>query len=189
MGGAVAQKYAGKNHDKLSGLILLASATAPRMPKLCTIIKTFLKPSLWRAFRKALGCNVSDKKLRESGFFTGSKDGIDEKDMALALENLENEAPCVLFSDLYKKYSDNYKLSCLVQVVGSKTDAYFPEPSLKKTAEHYRDAGTEVQYYADTQKYYYAFDGICHDMMLDKQWESVAEVILEFIQNTISSKP
>lgn len=174
MGGAVVQKYAGKNHRKLSGLILLASATAPRMPAIKTAVNTLLRTELRNASLKALGWNVSKQNLRQAGFFTGSDKGISDEDMALALDNLENEALRVLFLNLYWRYSKNYSLSCPVFVIGSKTDAYFPEPSLAKTAETYRNAGTKVYYDAD-------YTGICHDMMLDKRWEEVADAMLKFI--------
>lgn len=179
MGGAVVQKYAGKNHMKLSGLILLASATAPSMPWISTTKGTLTRKELRIAFKKALGCNVSREELRNAGFFTGSDEGIDDEDMALALDQLENEALRVLFMSLYLRYAKNYKLACPVLVVGSKSDAYFPESSLEQTARTYRDAGTVVQIDDGI------FNGICHDMMLDKRWKEVADVILKFMLQEI----
>lgn len=178
MGGAVVQKYAGKNHSRLSGLILLASATAPKMPRFRTLNETLTRKDLRIAFKKALGCNVSADELKQAGFFTGSDEGIDPKDMALALDHLENESLRVLMRDLFKRYSENNKLSCSVLIVGSKTDAYFPGLSLIQTANTYRDAGTLVL--ADD-----IFNGICHDMMLDRQWEKVANAIHNFMLDRI----
>ena len=173
MGGAVVQKYAGKNQEKISGLILLASATAPKMPFWKSVKDTFTHKDMRISFWKAVGIKM--KNLRESAFFTGSTEGLDEADYKLAEEKIENESIRVLMFGLYKKYSSNYTIPCKVMVIGSKTDRYFPEPSLKQTRDTYENAGCTVTYIKP-------FEGICHDMMLDKRWREPAEKILRFIE-------
>ena len=57
-----------------------------------------------------------------------------------------------------------------VFVIGSDKDAYFPIKSLNETAAFY-----------DTRPM--ILKGLCHDMMLDFEWEKAAQSVLEFINS------
>lgn len=180
MGGAVAQKYAGAYEDTLSALVLLASATAPKMNIRDTQKSTREKENMKIASDIALGKKdkLKPDQIARAAFFTGSKDGIEEADMNLCIEKLQKESRlCIL--GLHHTYTKRYKLSFPVLVIGSDTDAYFPEPSLSATKGIYEDAGTEVSYEL--------LHGICHDMMLDRRWKESAIKIRDFIEKEVSS--
>ena len=76
--------------------------------------------------------------------------------------------------DLYRNYSKNYKIDVPVFVIGSSADAYFPEESLKKTAQKYAEYKEPA---------YKCLNYLCHDMMLDPKWKEPAELVRKFIEN------
>jgi pimeloyl-ACP methyl ester carboxylesterase len=60
-------------------------------------------------------------------------------------------------------------------VLGSKKDAFFPEKTVRSTGKAYK-----------TQPI--IFNSISHDMMLDPQWRSVADLIAAFVSETASTR-
>lgn len=178
MGGAVVQRYLGKYADTVIGAVLFASATAPRMPLIKTLLSLFNK-NLRCAFKVALGCkkNWSDS-VHNAAFFTGENEAGEKvqriEDTTPYESLLQKESKRVFMVDLFLPYSKNYKIDIPIFVIGSEADAYFPEESLKKTAQKYAEYKEPA---------YECLKHLCHDMMIDPSWEIPAELVLEFIED------
>ncbi|MBQ2695089.1 alpha/beta hydrolase [Candidatus Saccharibacteria bacterium] len=169
MGGAVVQKMLGQHYDRISSATLFASATAPKMP----ILKTFIGSWFIQCFRLAniIACSgkaFAGETLLKSAFFSGGNINAVELDRYSKL--LQREPLFVPFELFLIKYSNNYDIpqSFPILVMGSRNDSYFPEESIKKTAEMYKRKP-------------FILDGLCHDMMLDVKWEEAANCVLDFI--------
>lgn len=179
MGGAVVQKYIGEYSDTIKGAILFASATAPKMCFLETLITTFFNYHLFFASLVAYGCK---KKciIDNSAFSTGKdKNGkrIQRVKNTTCFQSLHKEPLRVIFKDLHSKYTNSYSVNIPILVTGSYADLYFPEKSLKKTAKIYRCSEE------DTKRNLEILPDLCHDMMLDEGWKESAEVVLKFMEN------
>lgn len=181
MGGAVVQQYIGKYADTVSGAVLFASATAPRMPRAKTTL-SLVNRNLRYAFYVALGIKGKKGKrakiVHEAAFFTGENEAgekVQRIDDTTPYESLLQKEPKRVFLwDLYRNYSKNYKIDVPVFVIGSSADAYFPEESLKKTAQKYAEYKEPA---------YKCLNYLCHDMMLDPKWKEPAELVRKFIEN------
>lgn len=182
MGGAVVQKYIGEYSNTIKGAILFASATAPKMCFLETLITTFSNYHLFFASLVAYGCK---KKciIDNSAFSTGKdKNGnrIQRVKSTDCFQLLHKEPLRVIFINLHSKYTNNHSVNIPILVTGSYADLYFPEKSLKKTAKIYRCSEE------DTRKHLKILPDLCHDMMLDEVdegWKGSAEEVLKFMEN------
>ena len=179
MGGAVVQQYIGKYENTVRGAVLFAPATAPRM----TYWDVFPKnKNLFWATLIAFGFSPS-KFAHDAAFFTGTNERGEKvqrvKDTAPYEKRLQRESSKITggitgCGDLIRRYSDNYAVSIPILVIGSYADAYFPDTSLKKTANMY--AGKQKTALV-------LLDHLCHDMMLDDDgWETSAAPVLAFIE-------
>ena len=178
MGGAVVQQYIGKYENTVSGVILFASATAPRMPRIKTTL-SLVNRNLRCAFKVAWGAKGNwAKNIHDAAFFTGENE-LGEKvqrinDTTPYESLLQEESKWVFLWDLYCKYSKNHKIDVPIFVIGSSADAYFPENSLKKTAQKYAK---------HKEPAYECLNYLCHDMMLDPHWKEPAELVRKFIED------
>lgn len=176
MGGAVVQKYMKNHFDEVKGTILFAPATAKRMPWIHTILG-IKKENLRIAVIKALGFKVSDEQIARSAFFDNRIKS--HEDIRRYNSRLHRESYVILFISLYLPYySGKYNGNIPILVIGSYADSYFPEESLKRTAEVYgcTQNGTRNQLVI--------LPDLCHDMMLDTdQWEDSANAVLKFMEN------
>lgn len=174
MGGAVVQKYIGEYSNTVKGAILFAPATAGGMNLLKTLIDTFvLHKNLHIAANKASGKQITDDELFNAAFFDG-RVSINEVRKYNTL--LQAESGKILKNDLFKPYTNNYDIDIPILVIGSFADSYFPEKSLRKTAGAY--GCTEN----DEVKKLKILNDLCHDMMLDPDWEISAKDVLEFME-------
>lgn len=172
MGGAIVEIYAGEHSDKVKGAVLFAPATARGMGK--GIFTTTATKTGRNTMPTTMGCK-SNKHLAESNFFVAKdKDTkkfapriTDEAKLKYYDEQLCNESVRAMLK--LRKF-EIAKPNIPVFVIGSDKDAYFPTDSLDTTANFY-----------DTKPM--ILRGLCHDMMLDPEWEKAAESILEFIKN------
>lgn len=179
MGGAVVQQYIGKYTDTVQGAVLFAPATAPNMFFLKTLGSTLINFRLFFASLVAYGCKKSFIK-QKAAFFTGRDEKGKRKQRVKNAKQLplQKESLRVVFCDLHTKYTRNYDVDIPVFVIGSYADRYFPEKSLKKTANRY--AGNDKTALKILER-------LCHDMMLDdKEWEESAKPVLEFIKEPIT---
>lgn len=187
MGGGVVQQYIGKYPDTVQGAVLLASATAPKMlPEEVGIKST----ALFYSALIALGCGFLPQYMTyHSAFFSGRDERgrkaprITKEEASRYAKLLQKESTQIVGGvlknkggDLVREFSRNYAVDIPVLVIGSSADAYFPRTSLEKTADMYvknknRDTALTV------------LDHLCHDMMLDPEWNKPAQYILEFMKS------
>lgn len=173
MGGAVVQKYIGEYSNTVKGAILFASATAPKMCFFKTVITTLTNYHLLFASFVSYGCK-KECTIKKAAFFTGrNKNGKREQrihDIVPFTKLLQKEPLKVIFIDLHSKYTDKHNIDIPVFVIGSLDDLYFPDKSLEKTADVYSTKPFKLK-------------RLCHDMMLDPEWDKSAQAVLEFINN------
>lgn len=170
MGGGIVEKYMNKNSNKIKNAVLFAPATAQGM-RGSAFTTTFSKTG-GNTFPTILGWRTN-KKLINSNFFVAKTDNknftpriTDEKELEFYDKRLCSENMLAMWGLIVFKLS---KPNIPVFVIGSDKDAYFPTDSLKKTADFY---GTKPM----------ILRGLCHDMMLEPEWEKAAESVLEFIK-------
>lgn len=175
MGGAVVQRYVKKYFNKLKGAVLFAPATAKRMPYFKTLFG-LRKKNLRASALKAWGFKVSDEKIASSAFFDNRIKSLDTIKKYNRL--LHRESLIITLVSLYLLYYiGKYNGDIPILVVGSYADSYFPEESLNKTAEAYECSKR------DTKNQLVILHDLCHDMMLDPDWEKSANVVLKFMEN------
>lgn len=177
MGGAVVQQYIGKHADSVRGAVLFAPATASKMNRRKTFVSLLRHPDMLKAAYVSWGCK-SPENVQGAAFFTSvGEDGRRSQrieDPAPYMALLQSESLRITFSQLYKKYTKNHQVSIPIFVIGSYTDAYFPEKSLVSTAAAYKGNGKTALM---------ILRNLCHDMMLDPDWEESAKPVLEFIED------
>lgn len=182
MGGAIVQKYISKNSDDVQGAILVAAVTAGGMG-LRQIIKTTFSQCGRSTISTILGCKKR-RHMPNANFFVAVHDDVimnrisNKEDIRYYQNELYRESLRAMFG-LYR-YRIDGGIDIPILVIGSKADAYFPEPSLRKTAECY--GCTEH----NEKHKLVIMDDLCHDMMLDPDWETSAEQILGFMENNAS---
>lgn len=118
--------------------------------------------------------------IDNSAFSTGKdKNGkrIQRVENTTCFQLLHKEPLRVIFIDLHRKYTNNCRVNIPILVIGSYADLYFPEKSLRKTAKVY---GCSEE---DTKKQLKILPELCHDMMLDSDWEKSAKEVLDFMGN------
>ena len=186
MGGAVVQKYAAKFSDTTKGLILFASATAPRMPRLNTFF-SLTKKKMRIAAKKSWGCKTSDAEIAQSAFFDGRITSQEEISMYNTL--LHEESFWITFQDLYLPYAKKNKISTPILIIGSYADSYFSGKSLWKTASFYgcrekrnKRSASRIDLTFNERNQLTILPDLCHDMMLDPEWEKPAKAVLDFME-------
>lgn len=178
MGGAVVQRYIGENEDTVQGAVLFAPATAPHMTRGETSVKR--DRNLRCAVLVALLGMRGKKIIHNAAFFTG-QDKAGNK--IQRIENtsrfaslLQPDSIKVIGRDLNNLYSKNYNVNIPVFVIGSYADLYFPQKSLEQTASAYAQNGKTALV---------ILERLCHDMMLDPEWEKSAKPVLEFVEDPV----
>lgn len=179
MGGGIVEIYMNKYSDQIKNAILFAPATANGMKK-SAITTTFSKtgrctcPTVfgWKTNRNLLNSNFFVAKTDNKNFtprITNKKE-LEFYDKHLCSENIFAMFGLIIFKLI--------KPNVPVFVIGSDKDAYFPTDSLNITANFY-----------DTKPM--ILRGLCHDIMLDPEWEKAAESVLEFIEkpNELKNNP
>lgn len=164
MGGGAVQNYIGRYADSIRAAVLFASATAGGLPK-SIVPDMLIKSALRTTFKVVLGLPVSVEALRNSAFFGGRLSTVEvEKYRPL----LQRESLRVMSVDMLQPFTKNHNVGIPVMVLGSDADAFFPAHSQAITAGCYRVEPVIL-------------NGLCHDMMLDPEWECSAKAMLDFI--------
>lgn len=165
MGGAVVQAYIGKHADQVRGAILFAAATAGG------IGFGNLLPGKGRSIAALAALFNRKVCLAGSAFF---RHRVSQEDLQLAKDKLQRESWRVLFG-LLAPYTDHSPQNIPVFVIGTEEDSYFPAKSLRRTAEAYHTSPTILP-------------DLCHDMMLDQDWEKSAAHVLKFLDSVAPSE-
>lgn len=170
MGGAIVEKYISDFNYKVKGAVLLAPVTAEGMG-----IKGIITTSSSLRGLRTSPTTLFGKKLflPKSNFFVVKNRGkcktrISKEILEYCKMSLCRESLSAMFG--LRRFKLNKDVNIPVFVIGSNKDAYFPTDSLNTTANFY-----------DTKPM--ILRGMCHDMMLDSEWEKAAESVLEFIEN------
>lgn len=185
MGGAIVEMYISKHSDKVKGSILFAPATAGGMG-IAVLTTTFSKTGFSTA-PTTLGWKTN-KHLAESNFFVAKINNknftpriTDEEALKYYDKQLCSESMKAMLKLTKFDVNDNGHIPILV--IGSRVDAYFPKTSLDKTAQYYhcKEGGKKREVKI--------LDNLCHDMMLDPDWEEAYKVVLRFIENNNAQTP
>lgn len=178
MGGAIVEKYISDFSHKVKRAVLFAPVTAEGMKLGGIVVTSFSLRGLRTLPTSLFGWKVF---LAKSTFFAVKYkmrcvSRISSEDLEYSKQLLCKESFKAML-DL-RKFKLNKSINIPVFVIGSDKDAYFPTNSLNETAVFY-----------DTKAMILL--GLCHDMMLDSEWEKAAESVLEFIEkpNELKTDP
>lgn len=168
MGGSITEKYISNFSHRVKGAVLLAPVTAEGMGIIKILTTSFSLRGIRTSFTTFLERKIC---LSKSNFFAVknglvcrtriSKEAIKNSKRLLCRESFK----AMLGLRKFKLNNPNIP----VFVIGSDKDAYFPTKSLNKTADFY---GTKPM----------VLRGLCHDVMLDSEWEKAAQSVLTFIE-------
>ncbi len=170
MGGAIVQKILGEDSSILRAAVLLAPAVEGGLTlgwKLKRFRKSFFKAL--KFIKIVNGLSPTEKEIKSSLFLD---DRLDIEQVRVLAPNLQAESKRAQH-DLTLEYTPYYNShSTPVLVLGSKADLLFPEEDLIKTAKAY---GTSPV----------VLERMCHDMMIDPEWELSAVEIQEFVERDV----
>lgn len=171
MGGCIVEKYIGEHSNKVKNAILFAPVTAQGMGMKRILLTSLSFPGFFTS-PTILGCK-RNMFLRHSNFFVAKTNFIifpsritNKAELKFYKKHLCGESIPAMFG--LSKF-DLSKPDIPVFVIGSDKDAYFPQKSLKTTADFYETKPMILR-------------GLCHDMMLDPEWDKAAQSVLEFIE-------
>ena len=170
MGGAIVQKILGEEKSILRAAVLLAPAVKGGLTlswKLKRFKNHFVK-SL--KFAKIVhGRSPTEKEIKSSLFLD---DRLDMEQVRVLAPNIQAESKRAQ-RDLTLAYTPYYdSQNTPVLVIGSKADLLFPEEDLISTAKAY---GTSP----------IILEKMCHDMMIDPEWERGAIEIEKFAERVL----
>lgn len=164
LGGVVLQRFLGEYADTVSQAVLL-NAMLPGGTSMGYQLKLLLRHP--KATKVMLDVNAGkrlDAQQLKGGIIFSGRVSADDLEPYAALVQAESKKAT---ADQAKPATDNYDVGIPVHVIGSKGDWMFPDQSAN--AAKY---GTKA----------IVLEGVCHDAMLDPEWEKVAETILQVIQ-------
>lgn len=171
MGGGVVQKLIGEHPGHVKGAILFASIPP------CGIDDQGYKDMVERAPKGAFdliklvnGEPLSVEEIYESPLFGGRIPMEDVKEYYTYFQNESKKA----VEQFYTTIAQSYDVEIPVGVIGSSNDLIFAEREQRLIAEAY---GVEAVILKD----------LCHDMMLDPEWEKSAEALLNLLEKLASN--
>lgn len=174
MGGGLVQLYISSNSNQVKGAVMFAPATAGGLGFSEMMASSWSESGRCTSRTLFFGHNRI-QWLKYSNFFGAIREGetieprvTNEDDLDHYNSQLCRESIGAVFG--LCRYKLNGGVHIPVLVIGSDTDAYFQEKSLKKTADFYHTQPKILK-------------GLCHDMMLDeKGWRDSAQEVLNFIE-------
>ncbi|OBK87510.1 alpha/beta hydrolase [Mycolicibacter sinensis] len=166
MGGAVVQRYLARRAHTVRAAVLFASATAGGLGgrRFLDLIRGNRPAAVVNALRVVSGRGGTADQVNNTPFFSGRLSAADAHAHA---ERLGPESLRAVW-DLVKRFSEVPRELPAMLVIGSRDDALFGVRSLQTTACVYGVSALVL-------------DDLCHDMMLDPQWQIPAEHVLEFV--------
>jgi alpha-beta hydrolase superfamily lysophospholipase len=170
MGGGITQKYLQDNHQKVSGGVLLASASP-------LFYKSDVNSRIdWRTIKALITLNpylmIETPELMKKAFFSSAFPDSMAKEIHAKLD--KNASTIGLLELLTQRYVDYNKIKCPMIVIGAKEDT-LEEKHIKETADAY-GVGYDM------------IEGSGHEVMLDLKWEDAANVIFNRVQERILNK-
>lgn len=165
LGGGVMERLIGQGSDAAGGVVLLASMPIKGAP-MSYQMKLLFKHS--KGTRVMLNINagksVTPEQLRDAVVFGGR---ISLEDAARFAKLVQPESKRITKEQAHP-FTDTSDVSVPVRVVGSRGDWMFPDQG--ENASAYRTEPVMVE-------------GLCHDMMLDPEWEVGAKAVLGAIED------
>lgn len=171
MGGFVVKKYLEIGSAKAAALM---TPVPPRGPWGLT----------WRMFRQhpllVLKCYltlrlyhmVRDTNLIRTWFFS---EDIPKEQLSRYASKIQDESFLVYVDMLFSDWKQRPRADIPVTVLGAKNDQIFPPAEVNATASSF---GIKAHF----------FDGMAHDLMLEKNWQEVADHIIDWSELNTTSK-
>ena len=172
MGGTVTQKFLEAYPDLADGGILLSSAGPENSPKAlaATAVRLLFSPrkivEIVRVFIIGALAPNNPRFVQKSGFFSSR---ISLEDAAKYAKLLCRQQAL----DISTEPIDISKIKVPVYVLASDGDVFTTSCEQKPIADIY---GTELA----------VLDDLCHDMMLDPEWEKAAEAVERFAERILA---
>lgn len=167
MGGAIVQRYLAAHASTVSAAVLFASATAGGLGgrKLVATVRGSGPRRLMNAMRVVGGRPSSPEQANDTPFFSNR---LSPDEAAKYAECLGPESRRAV-RDLLSRFTDIPADLPPLMVIGSRDDGLFGEESQRATARAYGVTPLLL-------------DDLCHDMMLDPDWELPAQHVLDFVR-------
>lgn len=165
MGGVVLQRYLGQHPDSVKQAVMLC-AMLPDGTSASYQLKLMAKH--FRGTKVMLDINsgkhLSASKLKDAVVFSGR---LSEADVAPYVSLIQPESKRAM-NDQTMPATNNYDVSAPVHVIGATGDWMFPDQSAN--AAKYGSKALMLE-------------GMCHDVMLDPDWERAAGAVLRCIES------
>ncbi len=172
MGGLVVQKYL-ERHSSPAGILL---ASVPPRGALATTLRIAARHPLIFAqicLTLSLYPLVSTPPLAREVFFT---EGMADEEVERHWRNLQDESYRAFLDMVAFQLPSLRKVKAPMLVLGAAKDAIFSPAEIEATARAY-----------NTQPRMFA--GMAHDMMLEPQWQAVADGMLEWLASQQVARP
>ena len=166
MGGEIIQKYFLKYQDTISGAVLLASSPVGGMriwPDVLSMVP--VAPQFLLCVLAMYGLIRPPGLIKKALFLNGR---LSEEEVARYAPNFCPESLLAMALPVFFHYKPA-NVNIPVLVLGSDADLFFPMRAQKRNAKAYNVEPVMLP-------------NMCHDMMLDPEWEKGAEEILKFLQ-------
>ncbi len=171
MGGFIAQKYAQNNN--ISGIILMNSVPPNGIKSV--LFKLFkLHPLKFLKSFSTMNLKpfISNRKVSSQLFLSENVE-----------PNVKNKFTNMLYNESFKAFYDMsfnslnkpLKFKHPILVLGSEMDQIISVDLVQKTAEFYQNSTIKL------------FDNMGHDMMLEKNWKTVADYIISWIPSNCNT--
>lgn len=168
MGGAVVQKYL-ETHAAPAAVLM---ASMPPSGVFRTVLRTHTRYPL-TALRLHLTLSllplVNNITRARELFFS---ERITEEKLRQYASLLQNESYMAFLDMLFLNLPKPERVATQMLVLGAENDTIFTADQVRETATSY---GTEATLFPD----------MAHDMMLEQGWESVADLIFDWLQQTL----
>lgn len=166
MGGGIAQKLICEYPGYAKAAVLFASIPPVGMDEQVLAYMQEVSPEGVAALAKQLGKEqLTLEEVAQISFFGGR---IPADEVEAYAKNLQYESNTAI-GELYLQISENQeKVEIPVGVIGSSDDYIFGDRELRLTADAF---GTEAV----------VLKNLCHDMMVDPEWELAAAAVLDFL--------
>lgn len=167
IGGVLTQKIIKNHPDKIKAAVILSPVPLKKMG-LFWVVKLLLRDFIGgkTAISIFLGKKVTMKQLKNASFINNR---ISDKDLTRYAPLFKAESKKALKEMLEPRSSKRQKPKLPVCLIGSKADKLFPCSDQTELGKAY-------------DKQTILLTNVCHDIMLDIEWEKGAREILKFIR-------
>ncbi|HHX58341.1 MAG TPA: alpha/beta hydrolase [Candidatus Moranbacteria bacterium] len=167
MGGILTQKIIQTNPEKIKAAVIIASIPLKKIGLLWVtkfLLKDFKGGRI--TFDIFLGKKVTEEELSRASFINGR---LSEKELVRCAPLIQAESKKALKEIFRLHRSEQTKSKLPVFLLGSKADKLFSPTEQKKLVRFYKKTPILLS-------------DMCHDMMLDFEWEKGAREILRFLK-------